>query len=167
MAKKYDKEKLIAEWKTGDYTQRDLASKYKLSPGMIAKIVKGISKESEQLVSNLIESNHELTLKSEQERISINEVVSRELQRKAKAQIIAEALDDGLNIATNASVKILQGDDVTMSDVIQFGKFQNDARVGLDLQPKFSQTTINNSNAQQNNGLKEPIEFTRASRESA
>lgn len=153
MAKKYDKNKLISDWKTGAYTQRDLAHKHKISPGMVARIVKDVPKESEQLVSKKIEIEHALTLKSEQEVSSIDEVVSKELARKAKAQVMGDFLDDGIGIALNTGVKILKREDATMNDVAQFGKFQNDARVGLDLQPKFSsaQTTINNTNAQQNN----------------
>lgn len=162
MAKKYDKLKLIADYKTGAFTQRELAHEYKISVAMVAKITKSIEKESEQLVNSKIAIEHALTFKSEQEVNAINNVVNRELARKAKAQVLEGFLDDGVGVAINKGINLLNSDDATMQDVAQFGKFQNDARVGLDLQPKFStsQTFINNQNAQQNNSLEKiEIEF--------
>jgi len=162
MAKKYDKEKLIFEWKTGRYTQRELAHTYKISNGMVAKIVKDIKKESEQLVSNLVNDKHALKNKSEQEQDIINNLVSKELARKERNEKTGLYLDRGVDIAVKKGVEILQGDDASMDDVMKFGKFQNDARVGLDLQPKFSTTplvTNNNTNAQQNNDTTIQIEF--------
>lgn len=41
---RFDKDEALIDWKTGKYTVRDLASKYKVSPGTIHKLVKGIWK---------------------------------------------------------------------------------------------------------------------------
>ena len=161
MSKKYDKLALIADYKTGRFTQRDLAYKYSISPAMVSKITKPISKESESLVNDKIEIEHALTLKSEQEVNAINEVVNKELARKAKAEKMGSHLDSVLGVAIQASAKILSSDP-SMNDVMQYGKFQNDARVGLDLQPKFSTqpTVVNtNTNAQQNNDNEINIKF--------
>jgi len=65
--------------------------------------------------------------------------------------LIASDFDDGLSIATKKSIELLGSSEATMQDIAQFGKFQNDARVGLDLQPKFATTNITNTNAQQSN----------------
>ena len=153
MAKNYNKEALIADHKTGAYTQRQLAHKYDISNSMVAKIVKGIPKELEQLVSADVYVKHTLASKSKQEVSAINEVVSRELTKKLIAAKIDDYLDDALEIAARVGVRLLNSDDVSMQDVAQFGKFQNDARVGLKTQDKFSSasTVINNTNAQQNN----------------
>jgi len=153
MAKKYNKKKLIADYQTGGYTQRELAHRYNLSVGMVSKITKEISKESEQLVNNKIQVDHELVLQSEQNRNAINEVVNRELKRKLLAEKLEDYLDNAVGQAAKAGVEILQRDEVTMQDVVGFGKFQNDARVGLDLQPKFASSTTNNINAQQNTSI--------------
>jgi hypothetical protein len=42
---------IIADWRTGKYKQRDLAEKYKLSNGYIAKITKGIDQDNKDIVS--------------------------------------------------------------------------------------------------------------------
>ena len=38
---KYDKEALLADYHTGDYSQRQLAKKHKISNGTVANITKG------------------------------------------------------------------------------------------------------------------------------
>lgn len=43
--------RVVADWRTGEYSQRDLAAKYKMSPGYVAKICKGAHKDCEQVVS--------------------------------------------------------------------------------------------------------------------
>jgi len=54
MAKVYPSSKIsaiIADWRTGNYTQRDLAYKHKVSNGFVAKHTKGVIQDNEQLVS--------------------------------------------------------------------------------------------------------------------
>ena len=64
---KYDKAEVIADWKTGSYTERALASKHKISPGTAHNIVAGIEKTLEPLISKQVEINQELSELSEQE----------------------------------------------------------------------------------------------------
>lgn len=45
MAKNYDKEQVLIDWRTGEFTQRDLASKYHLSCGLINRMVKHVNKD--------------------------------------------------------------------------------------------------------------------------
>lgn len=63
----YSKEEVIADWKTGKYTERDIASKHKISPATAHNIVKGIEKTISKLVSKQIEINQELEEHTEQE----------------------------------------------------------------------------------------------------
>ena len=37
-----DKTKLLADWKTGKYSQRDLVKKYNSSNGTVSEITKGV-----------------------------------------------------------------------------------------------------------------------------
>jgi len=79
-AQKYDKEQLLADWKAGGYSQRKLAKKHGISTGMVAKLTKGVIKESEQLVSDLVQVNQGLAAKTEKEVSAISEQVSNRLQ---------------------------------------------------------------------------------------
>lgn len=42
---------VVADWRTGHFSQRQLASKYKISAGKVANLTKGIEKDSEAIVS--------------------------------------------------------------------------------------------------------------------
>jgi len=54
MAKrKYNKEEVIADWKTGKYTERDIASMHKISPATAHNIVKGVERDA--LPSNRVD----------------------------------------------------------------------------------------------------------------
>ena len=51
MAKNYDKGALIADHKTGFFTQRELGLKYNISHSMVGKVTKGIDKENSSIVA--------------------------------------------------------------------------------------------------------------------
>ncbi len=155
MAKKYDKEQLLADYKTGAYTQRQIAHKYSLSPAMIAKLVKGVSKDLESVVNADIHVKHTLASKSEQEVSAVSEVVSREVSKLLKAKKLDDFLDNAAGLAAKRSVEILSKKDLSMIEIEQFSKAQNNIRVGIGTQQKFATSTqITNNNAQQNN---EPV----------
>lgn len=44
-------ERIIAEWRTGEYSQRDLAARNKVSAGMVAKLTKGVEQDVSAIVS--------------------------------------------------------------------------------------------------------------------
>lgn len=64
---KYDRDEVLADWKTGKFTERDLASKYKISPATAHNIVKGVDKTLSALISKQLEINQELAEHTEQE----------------------------------------------------------------------------------------------------
>jgi hypothetical protein len=155
MARKKDdierrKKKCIAEYKTGAYTQRELAHRNKLSVGLVSKLTKGLEKENEQVVNIQVQARQAVERLDEQELTAVNEVTEKRIQ----ALKIDNFLDKGVGLAAQKAVEILQSPDATMDDVAKFSKAQNDMRVGLGTQDKFSasaQVNINNTNAQQNN----------------
>lgn len=59
-------DKILAEWRTGSYSQRDLADKHKVSAGMVAKLTKGIDKDCERIVSAGVAYNQGLSGHDEQ-----------------------------------------------------------------------------------------------------
>jgi hypothetical protein len=64
---KYDKVKLLADWNTGKYTERDIASKYRISNATAHNCVKGQDKKLEQLISKQVEINQIVAGLNEQE----------------------------------------------------------------------------------------------------
>ena len=68
--------KLIADHKTGNYSQRKLSSKYKVSLGYVNKTIKDIAKVDEQAVNAGIAYATELAKKDEHSVNAIKEVVN-------------------------------------------------------------------------------------------
>ena len=75
MAAKYDKDKIITDWRTGAYTERSLAAKHKVSQSTIHQIVAGIEKTLEPVIIKQIEAKQELAQLSNQEIITVNQIV--------------------------------------------------------------------------------------------
>ena len=71
MSKAYDKEQLLIDWRTGDFTQRDLAHKHGVSQTLVNKLVKDIPQDLKELVIKKLSLDQELAEKSNQEVITI------------------------------------------------------------------------------------------------
>jgi len=84
-----------ADWKTGNFTQRDLAYKYKVSVGVINKHTKGLGKEHEQLVNKLVEAKQELSQLDERSVHAVNEIVE---ERTKHIQFFANATINNLRM---------------------------------------------------------------------
>jgi hypothetical protein len=72
---KYDKEALQADWRTGDFTSRDIAHKYKISIGLVSKLTKGLPKDLMPLVNKKVEVKQELARLDEKSVNAVNTVV--------------------------------------------------------------------------------------------
>lgn len=66
---------IIADWRTGEYTVRDLTSKYKVSVGFIAKHTKGVEQDTAQTVNKLVQAKQELANLDEHSVHAVHEVV--------------------------------------------------------------------------------------------
>jgi hypothetical protein len=141
------KKQCLIDFSTGVYTQRELAHRNKISLGLVSKITKDQEKGLEQAVNARTAAKSATQGLDEQSVHAIKEASNRQL----KAIKIDDYLNGGIGIAAKVAVGILNSGEATMNDVVGFGKFQNDARVGIKTQEKFSQQIINNTNAQQNN----------------
>jgi len=73
---KYDKDALLADYHTGDYSQRQLAKKHKISNGTVANITKGLDKKSERLIQKKVEVAQEVSLLSDKELSAIEHSVA-------------------------------------------------------------------------------------------
>jgi DNA-binding transcriptional MocR family regulator len=72
---KYDKSALLADYHTGDYSQRQLAKKHKISNGTVANLTKGLDKKNERLIQKKVEVEQELKLLNDQELSAIEHSV--------------------------------------------------------------------------------------------
>ena len=99
---KYDKEALLADYHTGDYSQRQLAKMYRVSVGTVSTATKGLHKKTERLIKDkveLIQATDELTNKelnafehSVQFKVSMLreiEVFSQAAMKTAKTMIVS------------------------------------------------------------------------------
>ena len=74
------KELILADFKTGDFTQRHLSQKYKLSLGAINKLTKGVDKSTAHIVNNLVQSKQALSQLDERTVNAVNEVVDSKVK---------------------------------------------------------------------------------------
>lgn len=142
MAKPTDKIPLIiADWRTKEFTQRELAEKYGVSNGFVAKHTKGIEQDTASLVSKGIEYRQGLAALGEHDMSS----VSRAVDERTKH----------IDFFTSVAIKNVQ-------EAMRGGcENQNDFRARADTILKGRETVlgktpdtaiqINNTNAQQNN----------------
>ncbi len=73
------KELILADFKTGDFTQRHLAQKYKLSLGAINKLTKGVDKSTAHIVNNLVQAKQALSQLDERTVNAVNTVVDKKV----------------------------------------------------------------------------------------
>lgn len=133
----YSKEEVIADWKTGKYTERDIASKHKISPATAHNIVKGIEKTISKLVSKQIEINQELAEHTEQEVSKFKQEVEEQTRyikffNQAAIQNVQGAMKAGCDSQADFRAR---ADTITKGREVVLGKTPD--------------TVINNTNAQQ------------------
>lgn len=159
MAKEYDKEAVISDWKTGGYTIRELAHKHKISRGTIGPIVKGVDKELSDKVDAKVVAEQDIRRLSDKDGQAVRELAERITSKQIKAEKTDDYLDGALGLAAQKAVEIINQEDITMNEIVGFGKFQLDARKGLGTLKEQASTVINNTNAQQNNTPKDFNDF--------
>lgn len=76
------KNKVIADWRTGEYSQRDLADKYQISTGAAAKLCKGVNQDTSAIVSAGIQYRQGLEPLDEQNVSAIMSAVDRIIQQR-------------------------------------------------------------------------------------
>ena len=139
---KYDKEQLLADWKAGGYSQRQLAKKHGISTGMAAKLTKGVIKESEQLVSSLVQVNQGLAEKTEKELSAISEQVSNRLQDEEMIRRLTK------NNMVGVSKKLINHEELSMFDHKNAQDLIDKASVTLGVNERHSKPVQVNQNNQ-------------------
>lgn len=74
-------ERVVADWRTGEYSQRQLADKHKISNGKAAQLTKGVPQDGAAIVSAGIEYRSALAAQDERMVSAVTEVVDRKVAR--------------------------------------------------------------------------------------
>ena len=159
MAKDYDKDMVIADWKTGGYNIRSLAHKHGIGKTTAGNIVKDIEKSLSDKVDMSLKINQELRELSDKDGQAVQEVIAREDAKRIKAEKISSYIDTGLGLAAKKGVEIIQDSDATMQDVSGFGKFALDAKKSLGTLEEKPTTLIsqNNDSSVKTNVMQVPV----------
>ena len=137
------REKILADWKTGHYSQNKLAKEYEVSPATINKICKDIKQENASIVNTQVALNVKLSDKSEYEVNSIHLAVEERTKHLIFFQNSALKNQKLANELVNESSKIY--DLKAHADLTSKNK---QTVLGKDIETEIN---INNTNAQQNN----------------
>ena len=158
-----DELNLIADWKTGRFSQRDLASKYNCSKGKVSQLTSGIDKSKNgHIVDAQITILSAKSLLSDEEMTAIantahNEAFSKGLIFNATQLNLVRTME---YLSNNKKLeKINVGDGVQMFETVGLGaddfKYCQDtidkASITLGINQRHSNQVINNTNATQNN----------------
>lgn len=149
MARLTDKQKelILADFHTGQYSQRKLASKYKVSVSTINGLTKGLEPENEHIVDAIVSANTALAEKSEHEANAVRDIAEERtrhlllfmdsaLMNQAKANKLLSKMDKIHEIEAHSRIT----------------KNNKETVLGKD-----KTVELNNTNAQQNNLTVEEI----------
>ena len=136
MAKLTDRKRnnIVAKWKTGVYTQRELAKTYNVDVATINKIVKEIPKENAYLVeAGVVFENAKKSTKSQQEISEINKAVEYRLKK--------EFSEDNKRVKVyDLSYKLID----VVEDLLKNKKVKEKINVGIGVQ-EFQERDLNTS----------------------
>ena len=119
----YSKEDILCDWKTGVYTQQQLADRYKVSTPLVNKIVKGTPKIIAELVEKRVALNRELEVLTPKEAalctVLVNEKEADFAFYRGSSNFIANvAVEKGKLNGTNSSINELK----MAQEVVGLGK---------------------------------------------
>jgi transposase-like protein len=116
--KSYDKEALIADYKTGAYTQRELANRHGVSAATVNTAIKGIAQSSKDLVNKKVEETF-LTEQLNAKKIEINQLAAEKTEQELNAILNAvqfkvdfmKSVQDFGNKAIRKAVDLLEAEE--------------------------------------------------------
>jgi len=165
-----EKNKLLADYHTGKYTQRALVKKYEVSIGTVNKITKEVKPQNEHLVNAQISLLSAKALMSDEQMNAIVNTAKDEFMNKGlvenaaqlslirKTEILSENKKEAIvkNISYNTDGKREESHEI-MSVVLSPDDLKalddgiDKASLTLRVNKRHSTQIINNTNAQQNN----------------
>lgn len=82
--------RVIADWRTGEYSQRQLADKHRISTGKVAQLTKGVEKDCERIVSAGVVYKQGIAIHDERMVSAINEAVDYKVRVAGLANTFVE-----------------------------------------------------------------------------
>ena len=155
------KEKILADFHTGKFSQRELAKKYNASKTTIANLTKGLSPKNDRLVEA------QISLLSAQSSLTTTEMTAIMTAAKDEAYnrgLIFNATQKNLAKITQMLdkntkyEKVGVGDGVQNFEPVELNANDYKASLTLGVNQRTSSTTINNANVQQSEETKIVIE---------
>lgn len=157
--KENEKDQLLADWKTGQYSQNDLMKKYNVSKGTVNKLCKGVEQTNKEIVTAQTRINIEMSKKNDQEVTAINEAVMIQTRRANLVYGATEKLLRKIDTAIEHGKtyeKVNSGDGIQRLEPVEYGSsdFKNFAdaidkaslTLGVNQRHSNATTTINNNN---------------------
>ena len=138
-----DKTLILADFHTGQYTQRDLALKYECSHVTIGKICKGLEPKNKDKVTKLIAIKTELAEQNYQEVTAVEKMVTERTAQLVFFQQSAMKNQKKANVLLESAEKLSE-----FRDHATITKTNKETVLG-----KEPETVINNANIQTNNTL--------------
>lgn len=90
---------IIREWRTGRYSQNDLALEHKVSKGVINKLCKGVEQDVSNIVTAGVEYYQGLNSQDDRMMTVIENVVSMEVRLRGKVErFVEKAIDKGISM---------------------------------------------------------------------
>ena len=190
MAKLTERQKnnIVAKWKTGQYTLREIANLYKVDHKTIHRIVEDVPKENADIIEaqtqleilkkstktpqeiaeinksvesrlKAINDSDSLKLKIYETQISAVDLIAKLLNKQKKQVPIKVKQYDSDGRVNGETVEIVELE-LESSDLKNFVDSVDKASQTIKVNERHANTTINNTNAQQNNFT--PSEISRA-----
>ena len=136
-------DKIVVEWRTGQYSVRDLARRFDVSIGTVAKVTKGVAQDVAHLVNAGVQFKQGLAEQSEQ---VVNAVQNAVDQRTKDLAFFRTA---SMIVAKKAATKV-QAENCTMQDVRHAAEAISKSKETIFGRQPETAIQINN---QQNGGL--------------
>ena len=137
------KELILADFHTGQFSQRNLSLKYECSTATINKLTKGIKPKNKDKVNTLSTIQADLMLQSEQEVNAVSTEVNKRVQHLNYFQ------DSALTNQRKANILLEESDKMSeIKDHATITKTNKETVLG-----KEPETVINNANVQTTNNL--------------
>jgi len=73
---------ILAEWRTGEYSQQNIADRNKVSKGVVNKLCKGISQDTAIIVTAGIQYQQGLAVHDDRNVTAITDIVDRKVMRR-------------------------------------------------------------------------------------
>lgn len=107
---RYDKEQLLADWRTGEFKHQELADKHKMSRPNVARIVKDIPQDLASVLTHKIESEQELAELSDKELTIVDTLAKSKIEDAKMIRTMSK------NNMVGLGKKLVQHEDMSISD---------------------------------------------------